>query len=105
MVTRAPASRVNRCASGLRISAPVSGTSSPLTSLGPVTSTRSTRGSSEGTWIASFLRFSSTSVRLSVTPAILVSVALTPSILTQATAAPGTIDSSVRRSELPTVSA
>jgi len=40
-----------------------------------------------------------------VTPAILVSLARTPSIFTQATAAPGTMDSSVRRSELPTVSA
>ena len=93
------------CTSGFRISAPVSGTSSPLTSLGPLTSTRSTRGSSDGTWIASFLRLSRTSASVSVTPGILVSFARTPSILTHATAAPGTIDSRVRRSELPTVSA
>ena len=42
---------------------------------------------------------------LSLTPGIFASALLTPSIFTQDTAAPGTIESSVRRSELPTVSA
>ncbi|HTE66659.1 MAG TPA: hypothetical protein VK736_10445 [Candidatus Binatia bacterium] len=51
------------------------------------------------------MRFNSTSVRLSVTPAIRVSLGRTLSIFIQATAAPGTMDSSVRCSELPTVSA
>ena len=105
MLTRAPDSTVNSITSGFMISTSVSGTSSPLTVLGPATSSRTTRGSCDGTCTESFLRFSSTSTVLSVTPGIFVSALRTPSIFTHDTAAPGTIDSSVRRSELPTVRA
>ena len=41
----------------------------------------------------------------STTPGIFVSALRTPSTFTHDTAAPGTIDSSVRRRELPTVRA
>ena len=87
------------------ISTSVSGTSSPFTVLGPVTSSRTTRGSCDGTWTDSFLRLSKTSTVFSTTPGIFVSALRTPSTFTHDTAAPGTIDSSVRRRELPTVRA
>ena len=91
--------------SGLMISTATSGRSAPVTALGPWTSRRNTRGSPLGTWMTSFLRFRSTSTVPSVTPGIGVSTLRTPSIFTQDTAAPGTMESSVRRRELPTVSA
>jgi hypothetical protein len=105
METLAPASTVNKVTSGFMISTSCSGTSSPFTVFGPVTSSRTTRGSCDGTCTESFFRFSSTSTVGSTTPGILASALRTPSILTHDTAAPGTIDSSVRRSEFPTVSA
>src|SRR5437899_8027892 len=91
-------SRVKRGISELMISASVSGTSAPVTVLGPVTSSRSTFGSPDGTWIASFLTFSRTSTVLSLTPGILASTLRTPSIFTQETAAPVTIESRDRKS-------
>jgi len=103
--TLAPAPSVKRCVSGLMTSMSVSGTSAPVTVFGPLTSTRTVRGSPAGTWIVSFLRFSSTSAVLSVTPAIGWSALLRPSIFTHDTAEPGTMLSRVRRSEWPTVSA
>jgi hypothetical protein len=105
MPTLVADSTVKRCTSGFMISTSVSGTSSPLTTLGPVTSMRTVMGSPDGTWMDSFLRFRSTSTVDSFTPGIFVSALRTPSILTEVMAAPGTIASSVRRSELPTVSA
>ena len=98
-------SSVKSGTSGFTISTSVSGTSAPVTALGPVTSSRRTFGSPDGTWTVSFLMFSRTSTVLSVTPGIRASTFRTPSIFTHETAAPGTIDSSVRRREFPTVSA
>jgi len=105
IVTRVLDSIVKRWISGFTTSTSVSGTSAPVTTFGPLTSIRSTLGSPDGTWIASFLRLSRTSTVPSLTPGILVSALLTPSIRTQDTAAPGTTASRVRRSEFPTVSA
>ena len=96
---------MKRWSSGFTISTSVSGTSAPVTLLGPVTSNRSVLGSPDGTWTASFLRFRSTSTVLSFTPGIGASALRTPSILTHEHAAPGTTASSVRRSEFPTVRA
>ena len=96
---------VKRWISGFTTSTSVSGTSAPVTTFGPVTSTRRILASPDGTWIASFLMLSRTSTVLSLTPGIFVSTFLIPSIRTHDTAAPGTTASRVRRSEFPTVSA
>ena len=105
IATRVADSIVNRWTAGFTTSTSVSGTSAPVTIFGPVTSSRRTLGSFDGTWMASFLRFSRTSTVLSLTPGIFASALFTPSMRTQETAAPGTIASRVRRSELPTESA
>jgi hypothetical protein len=52
-----------------------------------------------------FFRFRRTVVRSSATPGTRLSFAPTPGIFAHTTAAPGTMDSSTRRSEWPTVSA
>jgi hypothetical protein len=84
---------------------PASETSAPVTCFGPVASRRVSVGSPEGTFTASFFTFRRTSVVSSSTPLIFASTSLTSGIRTQVTAAPGTIASSVRRSECPTVRA
>jgi hypothetical protein len=61
--------------------------------------------SPEGTLTASFLRLSRTSCVLSVTPASGDSGSLTPTMRAHVTAAPGMMESKVRRRELPTVRA
>jgi len=94
------------CSSGFSTSTPLaSDTSAPVTVFGPLASSRVSAGSPEGTFTASFLMFSSTSMVSSCTAGILVSTSLTPGIRTHATAEPGTMARRVRRRECPTVSA
>ena len=61
--------------------------------------------SPDGTLTASFLRLSNTSCVLSVTPGRGVSTSFTPLMRAHVTAAPGMMESRVRRRELPTVRA
>ena len=76
-----------------------SDTSEPVTVLGPLSSRRVRVGSPDGTFTASFFTLRRTSVVSSCTAGILPDGSCTPSMRTHATAEPGTIDSSVRRSE------
>ncbi len=100
----APCSSVAMCSSGFSTSTPVaSDTSAPVTSFGPWASSRVSIGSPDGTLTASFFRLRRTSTVSSRTPGMRAVESFMPAILTQVTAAPGMMESSVRRSEWPTV--
>ena len=93
--------------SGFSTSTPLaSDTSAPVTALGPLASSRVSVGSPDGTFTASFFRFSSTSVRVFLHRRDAASPRPSrPGSATHATAEPGTMASRVRRRECPTVRA
>ena len=77
--------------------------SAAVTSPGPCLRRYMTTGSSLSELTTSSLRFRMMSVTSSLTPATVVNSCSTPSMRMLVTAAPGMDDSSVRRSELPSV--
>ncbi len=74
-----------------------------VTSPGPFAFRYTVTGSSDSLRITSSFRFKMMSVTSSVTFGIVENSCSTPSIRTELIAAPGIEDSSVRRSEFPTV--
>ena len=77
--------------------------SAAVTSPGPCLRRYMTTGSSLSELTTSSLRFRMMSVTSSLTPSTVVNSCSTPSMRMLVTAAPGMDDSSVRRSELPSV--
>ena len=92
------------CRSGLCTVTPAGGTMSPaVTSPGPCLRRYMVTGSSSSELTTSSLRLRMMSVTSSFTPGTVVNSCSTPSMRMLVTDAPGMDDSSVRRSELPSV--
>ena len=95
---------VARCRSGLCTVTPAGGAmSAAVTSPGPCLRRYMVTGSSASELTTSSLRLRMRSVTSSLTPGTVVNSCRTPSMRSEVTAAPGMEDSSVRRSELPSV--
>ena len=104
MEMRPPLSSVQMYRSGLRISTSDGcSMAAAVTSPSPSTSRRMVTGPSECSFSSSRFRFKMMSVVSSTTPGMVENSCSTPSMRTDVTAAPGSDDSKIRRSELPNV--